>query len=143
MTFHFPRHILTDGHPDLIPDPTGGKPIHAPTATIPTEIIMPPPGFDPHHLTPADLAGGIRIGWSVPDTEEDSMTEHRDGWEGQGVDAEHMVAHGFTPGKFSPEVCQVQLARYPCPYSRVQHDPELPPEDIDAFGRRRTKRGTP
>ena len=44
------------------------------------------------------------------------------------------VRHGFTPGRFAPDSCQVMLARYPCPYSREQHG-DLPPEDIDVFGR--------
>lgn len=43
------------------------------------------------------------------------------------------VRHGFTPGRFTPDSCQVMLARYPCPYSREQHG-DLPPEDIDVFG---------
>ena len=43
------------------------------------------------------------------------------------------VRHGFTPGRFAPDSCQVMLARYPCPYSREQHG-DLPPEDIDVFG---------
>lgn len=45
-----------------------------------------------------------------------------------------MTDHGFTPGKFTPDACQVMLARYPCPYPRDEHDPDLPPEDIDCFG---------
>lgn len=49
------------------------------------------------------------------------------------------VDHGFTPGKFTPDACQVQLARYPCPYRRDEHDPDLPPEDIDVFGRIRPR----
>lgn len=44
--------------------------------------------------------------------------------------------HGFTPGKFS-ESCQVMMARYRCPYGQEDHDPKLPREDTDAFGRRR------
>lgn len=32
----------------------------------------------------------------------------------------------------------VLLARYPCPYSRDEHDPALPPEDVDFSGRRRS-----
>ena len=45
--------------------------------------------------------------------------------------------HGFTPGRFSPDRCRVILARYPCPYGQEQHDPDLPPVDVDAFGYRR------
>lgn len=47
--------------------------------------------------------------------------------------------HGFTPGKFSGR-CRVLLARYPCPYDEHQHDPDLPPEDIDVSGRLRSIR---
>lgn len=46
-----------------------------------------------------------------------------------------LVGHGFTPGKFTPDSCQVMLARYPCPFTRNEH-PDRPPEDIDAFGYR-------
>ena len=47
------------------------------------------------------------------------------------------VSHGFTPssGPFDPGRCRVQLSRYPCPDGRDAHDPSLPPEDVDAFGR--------
>lgn len=45
-----------------------------------------------------------------------------------------MIDHSFSPGKFSPDTCRVMLARYPCPYGRDEHDPDLPPEDVDAFG---------
>ena len=47
------------------------------------------------------------------------------------------VSHGFTPssGPFDPDRCRVQLSRYPCPDGRDAHDPSLPPEDVDAFGR--------
>ena len=47
------------------------------------------------------------------------------------------VGHGFTPssGPFEPDSCRVQLSRYPCPDGRDAHDPSLPPEDLDAFGR--------
>lgn len=50
--------------------------------------------------------------------------------------------HGFTPseGPFGdPDRCVVMLARYPCPYRRDEHDPILPPVDVDTFGRRRHK----
>lgn len=54
-----------------------------------------------------------------------------------------MIGHGFTPwtspfdlGLWEPR-CRVMLARYPCPYGREEHDPDLPPEDLDAFGYRR------
>lgn len=49
------------------------------------------------------------------------------------------IDHGFTPGNFSPDTCQVMLARYPCPYPKQDHDPRLPPEDINSFGYRRKK----
>lgn len=49
----------------------------------------------------------------------------------------YATGHGFTPGRFSPDHCQVQLARYPCPYTREEHDPGLKAEDLDVFGRRR------
>jgi hypothetical protein len=49
-----------------------------------------------------------------------------------------MPTHGFTPGKSrfsaSKDECQVMLARYRCPYSKEEHDPKLPPEDVNAFG---------
>lgn len=53
------------------------------------------------------------------------------------------IDHGFTPGKFTPDSCRVQLARRPCPWPREDHDPDLPPEDIDAFGRIRLAPTTP
>lgn len=31
------------------------------------------------------------------------------------------VPHAFQPGRFDPSRCQVQLSRYPCPYTREQH----------------------
>lgn len=52
------------------------------------------------------------------------------------------AGHGYTPttGPFAPgEGCRVMLARYPCNYRRDQHDPELPPEDLDVFGYRRQR----
>ena len=45
------------------------------------------------------------------------------------------LEHGFTPGRFNPDACRVQLARYPCPWPREDHDERLAPEDVDAFGR--------
>lgn len=47
------------------------------------------------------------------------------------------AGHGWTPGKFSGG-CRVLLARRPCDYSQEQHDPDLPPEDVDFSGRRRS-----
>ena len=50
------------------------------------------------------------------------------------------VRHGFTPGRtpFADGTrCVVMLARYPCPYGPDEHDPALPPVDVDAFGRKR------
>ena len=52
-----------------------------------------------------------------------------------------LITHGFTPGRFDPDRCQVQLTRYPCPWPREAHDPRLPPVDIDCFGRRRREAG--
>lgn len=55
----------------------------------------------------------------------------------------YATSHGFTPsmGPFSDgKHCKVMLARYPCPYGRDEHDPALPPEDLDAFGYRRAPR---
>lgn len=48
------------------------------------------------------------------------------------------VRHRWTPGLFGGG-CQVQLARYPCPYSEDEHEPG-PPEDVDVFGRGRRGR---
>lgn len=62
------------------------------------------------------------------------------------------AGHGYTPST-SPfrdlsvgEVpegeekgCRVMLARYPCNWTRSEHDPELPPEDLDIFGYRRDR----
>jgi hypothetical protein len=50
----------------------------------------------------------------------------------------YAAGHGFTPGKFSGG-CRVMLARYPCNYTPEQHDPDLPPEDLDHFGYRRDR----
>ena len=54
------------------------------------------------------------------------------------VNLNNMPTHGFTPGKSrfsaSKDECQVMLARYRCPYSKEEHDPKLPPEDVNAFG---------
>ena len=51
----------------------------------------------------------------------------------------YATGHGFTPqGKFgNPDRCRVLLARYTCPYHREEHDPALPPEDVDFSGRHR------
>lgn len=50
-------------------------------------------------------------------------------------------SHGFTPRVGNPFAdpadCHVMLARYVCPYTKEQHDPSLPPVDIDVFGYRR------
>lgn len=50
------------------------------------------------------------------------------------------AGHGWTPST-SPfdngEACRVMLARYPCNWSKDEHDPELPPVDVDVFGYRR------
>lgn len=48
----------------------------------------------------------------------------------------YAASHGFTPGRFGAH-CRVMLARFPCPFGRSEHDPAKPPEDVDAFGRRR------
>lgn len=53
------------------------------------------------------------------------------------------AGHGYTPatGPFATgDGCRVMLARYPCDYGRDQHDPDLPPEDLDVFGYRRERR---
>lgn len=53
------------------------------------------------------------------------------------------IRHGFTPGTgpfADPERCRFRLARRTCPWSRDEHDPDLPPEDVDAFGRREHQR---
>lgn len=44
------------------------------------------------------------------------------------------IHHGWTPGKFGGP-CRVRLARGMCPWSREEHDPDLPPENVNAFGR--------
>ena len=46
--------------------------------------------------------------------------------------------HGWTPSTspFRHDRCRVMLSRYGCPYSQADHDPALPPEDIDVFGSR-------
>lgn len=57
--------------------------------------------------------------------------------------AAYPAGHGYSPatGPFATgEGCRVMLARYPCNYSREQHDPSLPPEDLDVFGYRRGRR---
>lgn len=53
------------------------------------------------------------------------------------------ASHGYTPSTSpfaSGEGCRVMLARYPCNYRRDQHDPDLPPVDLDVFGYRRAPR---
>ena len=53
------------------------------------------------------------------------------------------AGHGWTPhtGPFSDgTACRLMLARYPCNYTREQHDPDLPPVDVDVFGYRRGQR---
>lgn len=55
----------------------------------------------------------------------------------------HPAGHGYTPatGPFATgDGCRVMLARYPCNYTREQHDPDLPPEELDVFGYRRSPR---
>jgi hypothetical protein len=51
------------------------------------------------------------------------------------------AGHGWTPssGPFGTGVdtCRVMLARYVCPYAQEEHDPALPPVDVDVFGYRR------
>ena len=53
------------------------------------------------------------------------------------------AGHGWTPParSFGPARCKVLLTRYPCFYAREEHDPSLPPEDVDFSGRRRKARG--
>lgn len=54
------------------------------------------------------------------------------------------AGHGWTPhtGPFATgDACRVMLARYPCNYTREQHDPALPPVDVDVFGYRRNRAG--
>lgn len=49
------------------------------------------------------------------------------------------VDHGWTTGRFSPDHCQVMLARYQCPYPKQDHPADKPLEDIDHFGYKRKK----
>lgn len=51
---------------------------------------------------------------------------------------EYPAGHGFTPGRFGGG-CRVMLARYPCNWAEGEHDPSLPPEDIDHFGYHRIR----
>lgn len=53
----------------------------------------------------------------------------------------YAAGHGWTPhtGPFAVDACRVMLARYRCQSPKDQHDPALPPEDVDAFGYKRTK----
>lgn len=55
----------------------------------------------------------------------------------------YSAGHGWTPParSFGPARCKVLLTRYPCFYAREEHDPSLPPEDVDFSGRRRKARG--
>lgn len=56
------------------------------------------------------------------------------------IDHHYPAGHGWTPvGRFRQERCKVLLARYPCPYPREEHDPSLPPEDVDFSGRPRKR----
>ncbi len=56
------------------------------------------------------------------------------------ADPRYPAGHGWTPtGRFGPVRCKVLLARYSCPYPREEHDPNLPPEDVDFSGRRRPR----
>ena len=56
--------------------------------------------------------------------------------------AQAVLDHGFTPGRFNPDACRVQLARCPCPWPREDHDQRLAPEEVDAFGRIRRGGGS-
>lgn len=51
------------------------------------------------------------------------------------------AGHGWTPParSFGPARCKVLLTRYPCFYAREEHDPSLPPEDVDFSGRPRKR----
>lgn len=66
--------------------------------------------------------------------------------EGHDRGTRYATSHGFTPHVNNPfsdgTYCRVMLARYVCPYGREEHDPAKPPEDVDAFGYRRTPRAT-
>ena len=60
--------------------------------------------------------------------------------------ATYPAGHGWTPatGPFATEeACRVMLARRSCDYTREQHDPDLPPVDVDVFGYRRGRFSTP
>lgn len=56
------------------------------------------------------------------------------------------AGHGYTPatGPFADpdedKACRVMLARYRCNWTRDEHDPDLPPVDLDVFGYRRASR---
>jgi hypothetical protein len=55
---------------------------------------------------------------------------------------DYPAGHGWTPGTTpfdNGKACRVSLGvrLEPCDYSREQHDPNLPPVDLDVFGRRR------
>lgn len=54
----------------------------------------------------------------------------------------YLPTHGFTPSPASNPFadrtkCKVMGWRGPCVYSEVEHDPDLPAADVDAFGYRR------
>jgi hypothetical protein len=59
----------------------------------------------------------------------------------------YATSHGWTPHVNNPfsdgSYCRVMLARYACPYSKEEHDPALPPVDVDVFGYRRKDRPAP
>jgi len=68
---------------------------------------------------------------------------------GQGTPPQTEVypaGHGWTPSTspFSKDdACRVMLARYVCNWTREQHDPDLPPVDVDVFGYRRGRFAQP
>lgn len=53
------------------------------------------------------------------DIEDDPF--HRCACDATKMERKPFVDHAFQPGKFSPNKCQVQLSRYPCPYPREDH----------------------
>lgn len=64
----------------------------------------------------------------------------RDATRSEAAPRSYPAGHGYTPatGPFATgEGCRVMLARYPCNHSRDQHDPSLPPVNVDVFGYRR------
>jgi hypothetical protein len=60
--------------------------------------------------------------------------------------SDYPAGHGWTPST-SPfsngESCRVMLARYVCNWSKAEHDPALPPVDVDVFGYRRGRLAPP